>query len=244
MQNEEYTIAARLEKNLVDAANAADEAIDTYVDEKDPVRKMNILMEGYAKATKALLDNVQDEIDIPKAVKAILAWAGRGENTAEKHDAAYYTPGDVADFVLGNPPFANIPGGVDGAMPGPDPAEEVGLPPARKSFGQLMRERFGLDMHRFATPYTVKYVGVRKSIAPERSDSRLFEIEVDKRACRATLLMDGDLVFELKSFRGASVCEKIATSGLLKFLNERRRIRVSHKRAKIRARAAKEGGVA
>ena len=55
--NDENTICARIEKVLMDAADAADETITAAVDEKDPVRRMAVLMDGYRRAVKALLPN-------------------------------------------------------------------------------------------------------------------------------------------------------------------------------------------
>ena len=57
-QNDENTICARIEKVLMDAADAADETITAAVDEKDPVRRMGLLTDGYRRAVKALLPNL------------------------------------------------------------------------------------------------------------------------------------------------------------------------------------------
>lgn len=55
--NDENTICARLEKALMDAADAADETITEAVDLKDPVVRMVRLTDGYRTVLKALLPN-------------------------------------------------------------------------------------------------------------------------------------------------------------------------------------------
>ena len=219
-QNDENTIGARLEKILMDAADAADETIGAAVDEKDPVRRMTVLIEGYRKAVKALLP---DE-DLERL------------HLAEKYgETDYHTPSAIADFVLGNPPLSGIPGGVDGTMPGPDPADEV---PQKTSTLGVLNDKFGLDLKRFATGKVVKYVGKRRTQGG--LDDCILEIDVCKASCNVEVRCDGAVVYRMQGFASSSVVEKMAVSALIRLLSERRRRHLCGKRARIRARAAKE----
>ena len=220
-QNDENTIGARIEKMLMDACNAADETITAAVDEKDPERRMTVLTEGYRKAVQALLP---DE-DLERL------------HLAEKCGGpAYHTPSAIADFVLGNPPLSGIPGGVDGTMPGPDPAEET---VARKSVYEILEERHGLALKRFACSHSVRTVGVRH--CSEGRDDQIWDITVDKTARRAIVSCNGSGLFAVVGMTNSNVVEKLAVSSLLKLLDERRRNHLVHKRARIRSRAEKEG---
>lgn len=234
-RNDENTINAHLEKALMDAADAADEAIDASVDEKDPVRRTNILTEGYRKALRGLLGEVQHEVDIPKVIEVLL----------RKYGPAFHTPNVIAnDIVVGNPPFGDfagfslpgiLPGGADGATPGPDPAAEV----ARKtSTLGVLRDKFGLDLKRFATGKVVKLVGKRRTEGG-LNDS-IWEIDLDKAGGCARVHCDGDGVFIIQGSFSSSVVEKMAVYALVRLFSERRRRHLCRKRARIRARAAKE----
>lgn len=219
-------INARLEKALMDAADAADETITAAVDEKDPVRRTNILTEGYRKALIGLLGEVQHEVDIPKVLEVLL----------RKDGPAFHTPDVIAnDFALVHLPISNLPGGADGAMPGPDPADEVAL---MKSPLGVLRDKFGLDLKRFATGKVVKLVGRRRTEGG--LNDCIWELDVDKAASCVKARCDGDDVFIIQGPFSSSVVEKMAVSALVRLLSERRRRHLCAKRARIRARAAKE----
>ena len=220
-RNDENTIGARIEKMLMDATDAADATTTRAVDEKDPARRMAVLMEGYRMAVQALLPN-EDLERLHLAEKC-------GEPT-------FHTPPAISDFVLGNPPLAGIPGGADGTMPGPDPAEET---VARKSVYGILEERHGLALKRFACSHSVRTVGVRR--CSEGRDDQIWDIAVDKTCKRSSVSCNGEWLFTVTGAFNASVVEKIAVSSLLKLLDERRRMHLSHKRARIRARAEKVG---
>lgn len=234
-RNDENTINAHLEKALMDAADAADETITAAVDEKDPVRRTNILTEGYRKALRGLLGEVQHEVDIPKVLEVLL----------RKDGPAFHMPDVISnDIVVVNPPsgdFAGfslpgiLPGGADGAMPGPDPADEVAQ---RKSPLGVLRDKFGLDLKRFATGKVVKLVGRRRTDGG--LNDCIWELDVDKAASRVEARCDGDDVFIIQGSFSSSVVEKMAVSALVRLLSERRRRHLCEKRARIRRAAAKE----
>lgn len=219
-QNDENTIGARIEKLLMDAADAADATITRAVDEKDPARRMTVLMEGYRMAVQALLPN-EDLERLHLAEKC-------GEPT-------FHTPPAIADFVLGNPPLAGIPGGADGTMPGPDPAAEV----AQKTLTLgVLRDKFGLDLKRFATGKVVKLVGKRRTEGG--LNDCIWELDVDKASSNVEARCDGTVVYRMQGLVGGCVVEKMAVSALIRLLSERRRRRLCEKRARIRRAAAKE----
>lgn len=216
-QNDENTICARIEKVLMDAADAADETITAAVDEKDPVRRMVLLTDGYRRAVKALLP---DE-DIERLHLSDKCGMDLGHGSSE------------TDFPQIVP--VSIPGGSDGVLPGPDLADEV----ARKTSSlDVLRDKFGIDMTRFATGKAVKYVGKRRTQGG-LNDS-IWEIDLDKAGGCAMVHCDGDGVFIIQGSFSSSVVEKMAVSALIRLLSERRRRHLCGKRARIRARAEKE----
>ena len=215
--NDENTICARIEKVLMDAADAADETITAAVDEKDPVRRMAVLMDGYRRAVKALLPN--EDLERLHLSEKCGMDLGHG-------------PSETA-FSQIVP--VSIPGGSDGTFPGHDPAEEV----ARKESAlDVLRDKFGLDMTRFATGKAVKYVGKRRTKGG-LNDS-IWEIDLDKAFRSVEVRCDGAVVFRMRGFFSSSVVEKMTVSALIRLLSERRRRHLCGKRARIRARAAKE----
>ena len=236
-RNDENTINAHLEKALMDAADAADEAIDASVDEKDPVRRTNILTEGYRKALRGLLGEVQHEVDIPKVLEVLL----------RKDGPAFHTPNVIAnDIVVGNPPFGDfagfslpgiLPGGADGATPGPDPAAEVAQ---KTSTLGVLRDKFGLDLKRFATGKVVKLVGKRRTEGG--LNDCIWELDVDKASSNVEARCDGTVVYRMQGLVGGCVVENMAVSALIRLLSERRRRHLCEKRARIRRAAAKEAG--
>ena len=215
-QNDENTIGARLEKILMDASDAADETITAAVDEKDPVRRMTVLMDGYRKAVQALLPD-EDLERLHLAEKCGMDF-GRGPS----------------ETVLVQVVPIAIPGGVDGVMPGPDPAEEV---PQKTSVLCVLSDKFGLDLKRFATENVVKYVGKRRTQGG--LNDCIWEIDVDKASCSVEVRCDGTAVYRMQGFICSSAVEKMAVSALIRLLSERRRRHLCEKRARIRARAAK-----
>ena len=219
-QNDENTIGARIEKMLMDACNAADETITAAVDEKDPVRRMTVLTEGYRKTVQALLP---DE-DLERL------------HLAEKcGETAYHTPSVIADFVLGNPPLSSIPGGVDGTMPGPDPADET---VARKSPFGILEEKHGLAMKRVSCAHWAKSVGVRK--CGPGCDDQLWDVTVDKVCGFADVRRDGDILFTVRGMGSPNMTEGMAFAALIHFLNRRSLANAKRRSARIRLRAEQE----
>ena len=216
-QNDENTICARIEKVLMDAADAADETITAAVDEKDPVRRMAVLMDGYRRAVKALLPN--EDLERLHLSEKCGMDLGHG-------------PSETA-FSQIVP--VSIPGGSDGVLPGPDSADEV---ERKTSSLDVLRDKFGLDMTRFATGKAVKYVG--KLRTKGCLNDSIWEIDLDKAGGCAEVHCDGDGVFIIQGSFSSSVVEKMAVSALIRLLSERRRRHLCRKRARIRARAAKE----
>lgn len=214
---DENTICARIEKVLMDAADAADETITAAVDEKDPVRRMAVLMDGYRRAVKALLpDEDLERLHLSEKCGLDL---GHG-------------PSETASFQVVP---VSIPGGSDGTFPGHDPADEV----ARKASAlDVLRDKFGLDMTRFATGKAVKYVGKRRTKGG--LNDCIWEIDLDKAGGCARVHCDGDGVFIIQGSFSSSVVEKMAVSALIRLFSERRRRHLCGKRARIRARAEKE----
>ena len=216
-QNDENTICARIEKVLMDAADAADETITAAVDEKDPVRRMAVLTDGYRRAVKALLpDEDLERLHLSEKCGMDL---GHG-------------PSETAFFQIVP---VSIPGGSDGVLPGPDSADEV---ERKTSSLDVLRDKFGLDMTRFATGKAVKYVG--KLRTKGCLNDSIWEIDLDKAGGCAEVHCDGDGVFIIQGSFSSSVVERIAVSALIRLLSERRRRHLCRKRARIRARAAKE----
>lgn len=195
-------INARLEKALMDAADAADEAIDTYVDfADDPERQREILAAGFHKALKGLLPLSGDAL-LGRAVNDLI-----GESD------------DLCDAPIVPP--ANLPGGHDGV----GPAREDGVPPAPRSPFKALADDHGLQLHRFSGSDRVLVCGIR-----ERNDGRktLWSIEVDKDSCAASVQEDGDEVFRVLS-GSTRRSEMIAVRGLLAVLKERLRQARRHK---------------
>ena len=216
-QNDENTIGARIEKMLMDACDVADETITAAVDEKDPVRRMTVLTDGYRKAVQALLPNEDLE-----------------RLHLEDKCGMDFGHGPSETVLVQIVPVA-IPGGVDGTMPGPDPAEET---VARKSVYGILEERHGLALKRFACSHSVRTVGVRN--CSEGRDDQIWDITVDKTARRAIVSCNGSGLFAVVGMTNSNVVEKLAVSSLLKLLDERRRNHLVHKRARIRRRAEQE----
>ena len=216
-EKDDNTICARIEKVLMDAADAADETITAAVDEKDPVRRMAVLTDGYRRAVKALLpDKDLERLHLLEKCGMDL---GHGPS-----ETVFYHIVPVS-----------IPGGSDGVLPGPDPADEVARKPSALD---ILRDKFGLDMTRFATGKAVKYGGKRRTNGG-LNDS-IWEIDLDKAGGCARVHCDGYGVFIIQGSFSSSVVEKMAVSALVRLLSERRRRHLCRKRARIRARAAKE----
>ena len=190
-------IIARLEKALMDAADAADEAIGAAVDVKSLATKVEILSTGILKTLRGLLPNVGSETLVRYLDDLKGACAPEAEPAA------------------GVVPPSNLPAGHDGVGPAPD----AGVSPSLRRPFQILAEDHDLKLSRFAGSNHVLVAGCR-----EESDGSktVWRIEVDKPSGEASCQSDAGEVFRVISGSGRR-SELIAVHGLLTVMRERAR---------------------